>query len=652
MKFKTFIKQCQKKEVFKLLSIYVVSSWVILQVLSVTWQPLGLPQKSVTYLILLLLVVFPLYIFLIWKFRIASLENSETEITPEEKRKNVAFQKMYFSALGIISMVSVCAIFLIVDKNFGQQMELAARTESDKIAVLKFGNNTGDPKYDVVSKMTADWITHGITENKAGQVISQEVINDYNDHLKKNNIYTNEDAVVKEYFKPGKIISGNFYLKGNKLLFQCALKDGATDKTIIAFKPTECDPDAPLDGIDDLKETIIGYLITKDHKKEMLQNTPPKYEAYQYLLEAKAALDNEEYIALLDKAIAADSDYFEPKVLRVGYYFSVENYKKADSLLNSIKPVSNQNKRQLNLLEMYGAMLNGNNRRVFQTIMEEYNIAPWDLKTNKSAMVAALQYVNQPQKVAGIYNEIKMDSLDVQNCLDCLDRLYVKAYADLALDQPYSAVDLLEPILKINTINFLVKPLITAYIKSNRVEKVDSLLNKFEYITPSNNYPDLALWAGTEFLMQNDKKKALEYFDKVVQSSKEPTDNLTLAKALYWSEQYSEAEKILSKIYKNDKKNLEVLGLLALTAFHNKNGNPQQYLTKLEELRGDWQFGNVDYNLARFYAVSKNEDKMYEYLLKSVAAGKIYGSRAFQNDPIFREYATTNKFQNVLNFWH
>ncbi len=485
MKFNTFIKQCHKKEVFKLLSIYVVSSWVILQVLSVTWQPLGLPQKSVTYLILLLLILFPLYIFLIWKFKIAPLENSETETDQEDKRKKAAFHKMYFSALGIISMISVCAIFLIVDKNFGQKNELPTRTESDKIAVLKFGNNTGDPQYDVVSKMTADWITHGITENKAGQVISQEVINDYNEHLKKNKVYATEDAVVKEYFKPGKIISGNFYLKGNKLLFQCALKDGATDKTIIAFKPTECDRNAPLDGIDDLKETIIGYLMTKDQKKEMLQNTPPKYEAYQYLLEAKSAPDNEQYISLLNKSIAADSTYFEPKVLRVGYNFGVENYEKADSLLNSIKPVSNQNKRQLNLLEMYGAMLNGNNKRVFQTIMEEYNIAPWDLKTNKSAMVAALQYVNKPEKVAEIYNEIKMDSLDIQNCLDCLDRLYVKAYADLALGKPESAVALLEPILKTNTINFLIKPLVTGYIKSGAIKKVDSLLNKFEYTTPS-----------------------------------------------------------------------------------------------------------------------------------------------------------------------
>ncbi len=162
----------------------------------------------------------------------------------------------------------------------------------------------------------------------------------------------------------------------------------------------------------------------------------------------------------------------------------------------------------------------------------------------------------------------------------------------------------------------------------------------------------MALWAGTEFLMVNNRGKANEYFDKIIQNSNDPNDKLILAKALYGSEKYSEAEKILSEMHKNNGQNLEVLGLLALTSLQNNDKNPQQYVDKLQKLRGKYQFGNVDYYLARYYAVSNNEDRMYEHLLKAVAAGKVYGARAFQNDPIFKEYATTKKFQDVLNFWH
>lgn len=76
-----------------MLSIYIVSAWVILQVLSITWQPLGLPQKSVAFLIVVLLLCFPLYIFFLWKFRVAPLHKAETEVDEKEKRKELHFKK-------------------------------------------------------------------------------------------------------------------------------------------------------------------------------------------------------------------------------------------------------------------------------------------------------------------------------------------------------------------------------------------------------------------------------------------------------------------------------------------------------------------------------------------------------------------------------
>ena len=164
-----------------MLSIYVVSAWVILQVLSITWQPLGLPQKSVTYLIIILLLCFPLYIFLLWKFRIVPLQKTEVELDEKEEKKKASFRKMYFSALGIITSLCVITVFLIVNKNFSLENKeiLPKIVKSDKIAVLKFGNNTGDPQYDIVSKMASDWIIHGITENQVAQVITQDLVDEY-----------------------------------------------------------------------------------------------------------------------------------------------------------------------------------------------------------------------------------------------------------------------------------------------------------------------------------------------------------------------------------------------------------------------------------------------------------------------------------------
>src|SRR5690606_28352620 len=304
MKLSSFFKQCHEKEVFKMLSIYVVSAWVILQVLSITWQPLGLPQKSVTFLIVVLLICFPLYIFLLFRSKVAPLHKTETKPDEKEIKKKANFQKMYFSALGIIASICVIAVFFIVNKNFFQENEavLPKIIQSDKIAVLKFGNNTGDPQYDIVSKMASDWIIHGITENNVAQVITQDLVDEYKAILKGKNVEEDEAVIVKEYLKPSKIISGNFYLKNGNLIFQGMLIDGKTNKTIISFKPTECAAENPLKCIEDLNEIITGYFITADKKNLTIQESAPKYEAYKYLIEAKNSNDDQEYITLLNKA--------------------------------------------------------------------------------------------------------------------------------------------------------------------------------------------------------------------------------------------------------------------------------------------------------------------------------------------------------------
>ena len=88
MRFDAFLKECQDKEVFKKLSIYAVFSWLVIQVISTVQQPMGLSPLIVTYVLILLLVGFPIYIFYIWKFQIAPIHKKQmagTGIVPEKR---------------------------------------------------------------------------------------------------------------------------------------------------------------------------------------------------------------------------------------------------------------------------------------------------------------------------------------------------------------------------------------------------------------------------------------------------------------------------------------------------------------------------------------------------------------------------------------
>jgi hypothetical protein len=652
MKLKSFFKQCQDKNIFKMQSIYVVSSWVLLQVLALIWKPLGLPEKSVTYLIILLLIGFPVYIFFIWKTNVAPLEKDAIALDVYELKEKRAFKKMYFSALGVTTVLCLVAVSLIINKNFAKTIVLPTVKPSDKIAVLKFGNNTGDSAYDILGKMAADWIMHGITENKAGQVISNEVVDEYASALKIKNTLGDVNSVVKEYLKPSKIISGNFYLKNNKLLLHCIVKDGNKDETLIAFKTKEYGVNDALKCIDELKEQILGFLMTEGQEKEMLQESPPKYDAYKYFLEAKNS-DDAKHLQLLNKAIEADADYFEPKVFRVAYYYNISDYFVADSLLKAIEPDSKNNKRQLNLLNTYRALLAGNNKKVYNTTLEEFAMVPFDLISNKSVMVVALKFVNRPQDVEPIFKAINMESMDIRNCQDCIIRIYVKTLADIELKKYGAAIKLLEPITEISEETLLKKPLIAAYVRSGNDAKAAAFLNKFEIQNKLETFQDLCLFTAKEYLLLGNSTKATEYLEKTISLPANTSEKTLRAEAFYLNNDYADAEKLLKELYAKNSENIDLLAKLAICNFKmNNTKQTEKHLKNLEKLRGLYQYGSIDYALAQFYAVSENKIEMDKYLMRAVAEGHLFTPQSFQNDPHFVKYRDNITFKNIMNFWN
>jgi tetratricopeptide (TPR) repeat protein len=250
--------------------------------------------------------------------------------------------------------------------------------------------------------------------------------------------------MIKEYFNAGKLISGNFYLENDKLLFQGTITSSNEDKQLISFKLIECNSQSPLECIEKLNQLILGFLITEeDDKMNLQQGSPPKFEAYKYLFEAKAAIDNpEKYVELLNKSIEVDPNYFEPKVLKVAHYYNIEDFKKSDSLLKIINPTSFANQRQQNLLNIHEALLRGQNDKVYYYSKKEFNITPFDLLTNSSTMTVALQFVNKPEDVNAIFDEISTKGMEVENCAYCKYRIYVKALSEIELSNYDTAIQL------------------------------------------------------------------------------------------------------------------------------------------------------------------------------------------------------------------
>ncbi|MDB4292240.1 hypothetical protein N9954_02455 [Maribacter sp.] len=666
MKFKKFISECREKGVLKNLSIYIVSSWVLLQVVALVAEPLGFSSAIVAYLLLALLVGFPLYVYWVWKFQLAdSIEKlpklDKTGEPVPGKFIRSPFQKLYFTFLTVISIVALGITFVVAKKNFIGEPPVLAIETSDKIAVLKFDNNTGDEKYDIAGKMAVDWIIHGITQNKVGQVISPEIVDDYSEILKASMFPDGEDNFVMDYLKPSKIIEGEFFLNRNRLLFQCSIRDELMDETLMSFKPVECDPSAPLECIEALTKRILGYLVTENNGLNSLQRTPPNFEAYQYLEKAKNQGNNNnypEYLRLLDKAISADSTFFEPKLYKFMYYYNTEQYKVADSIRKRLNVKADVDARQQNILNVYRGLLEGNYKMAYEFQEKEYNITPFHLETNSSMMTFSLQLINKPQAVDSIYRVVDMKDGMLQNCAICAERYKIKALSDIELRQYEEAISLLDDFASLKGYAMLKKVLLRAYIRSAKNEVTQKLLSTVLLSNPQE-WIDIYLFAAKEFLIMDNKELANQYLEKISKAitttgtTNSSEKQIVLAEALFLSEQYVATEAILQALLKEDPSLITQTALLAIA--YQKNGKSveaEKEMQRLAGLKSEYQYGSTSYAMAQYYAAMADDKNTIAYLTKAVAEGHWYETSSFQNDPFFKAYLQTDAFKRVLTFWH
>lgn len=650
MNLKDFLRECNEREVFKRLSIYIVSSWIILQVLVAIYEPLGIPQKSVTFLILLLLIGFPFYIYFLWTSRIKHTLVGHIDEDFTDPRTAKKFKNMYFSSLIVISVLSVIASALIVNKNFiSANIGLNFET-SDKIAVLNFDNNTGDPEFDIVGKMTADWLIYGITENQAGEVISSDIIND---RLKMMTTQVNiaDSKVINQLFRSNKIIKGAFYLDGDELEIKCTVIDGRGGEFLMTFPSVRCASSDPLVCIEELRQEVVGYLFDIERGDESIEIDPPNFEAYEKNILARESYKKPElYLKYLNESIAADPNYFEPQILRVQHFYNLGKYRTADSLLTSLDSTTKVSMRQQKLLNFCKALLEGKNNRIYSNFKYEYDITPTHLETNSTAMVLIHQYLNKPEDVEPIFEVLDMSDLDIENCIHCHYRYFIQALAYNELDEFDKTIELLEPVIGDIEALYLKRTLSRAYLETGDQAKLETLLGILELGGKNEELSDLKYHLGLTHLNRNEPELARRYFEDVTNNTNSPAR--IVAQSHYYLKDYASAEIAIEELLKKEGNSVNLFGLLASTQFlSGKKEKSEESLKRLEDLRQDYQFGTVDYALAQYYAATGQNEEALKSLQRSIIQGNKYLPYNFQNDPHFVELKDSPVFHTIMTYW-
>ena len=534
-----------------------------------------------------------------------------------------------------------------------QSPELQLDTKS--IGILPFEDLSlqPNPKLDVLGDRAPTWLSREINKHQLAESY------DFPSFLKEyQSIDGLTETAIREKFNrmPHKrLIKGSYQEENNRLLLHSEIKDRISHKTLKVIEVN-----APVEDLSkamhELSEKVLGWLAREDKKELILEQKPISYRAFLHLEKAKEFYhDPQIFLTELEKSLKIDPNYFEPKILRVGYYFNVQEIEKADECLKELEhTIEDRDTRQKNLILLYRSLLIQDYAKAYTYMKEEYIQAPRDLQTNTSVMSMALFYVNKPTDIEAYFNQIPMSKEEIRQSEFCRDRLYLRAWS-LVLNKYYNpAMDLLRSHLQSPGYRRLKEVFLTAQIRSRQFKKVDDSLKRFELLdqTSAGILAKLYLKTGLEFLLVGEQSRARQCFLKILELPKEEYGEEVRLKALFHSGNHS---AFLAEWPQNDPNHLARLEQAGLKGLRSialaQNGQLDLAEGLFEGSKGLIDATNT-YAAAQFNAFLGQEDKALRLLRKALDQGHFYTRSSFSNDPILSTLHSRSDYHQLLRLRH
>lgn len=170
--FRLLAAEIRRREVLRVVAIYAVSAWVVLQVVETTAEPLGLPPWTMRALVIATIVGFPISFFLAWVIDFRGdgfifdlpLWVGEGDHSRLHKKSDVAY--MALLALMLAGGIYGAIVLFLDDVADTQEVVASGIAPRNSIAVLAFENFDGNPETDYFAAGLAEEILHFLADLK------------------------------------------------------------------------------------------------------------------------------------------------------------------------------------------------------------------------------------------------------------------------------------------------------------------------------------------------------------------------------------------------------------------------------------------------------------------------------------------------------
>jgi tetratricopeptide (TPR) repeat protein/TolB-like protein len=218
---------------------------------------------------------------------------------------------------------------------------------SDRVIVLPYDNQTGDPDLEPLGRMVAEWITEGLARTGEVQVVPNLMVLESLARLQQE-IGAGTEPPVRELADAtdaGIAVTGSYYRHGEDFEVHSEVVDLVSRASLGAIEPVRGPVGDPGPAIESVRDRVMGVLATRLRRGTAWEVPasvqPPTYEAFQQYARGNELWVQGRYADAAEaylQAYEADTTFLRSLLIAAGAFANAGNRQLVDSLFGVIVP--------------------------------------------------------------------------------------------------------------------------------------------------------------------------------------------------------------------------------------------------------------------------------------------------------------------------
>src|SRR5438094_9222309 len=223
----------------------------------------------------------------------------------------------------------------------------AAGLNDRRVVVSMIENHTGDPAFDNLGHMAADWVTQGLAQTGLVEVVPSMSVMTASRASEGHGPGHLDAAGLRALGREtgaGTVVWGAYYRQGDSVRFQVQIS-AAKDGTVLrALDPVAGPLGQPLSAVEALRQRVMAALATlfdsRLNRWATTASQPPNFQAYQEFiagLDRFVQFDMRGAIAHFERASAVDTAFRLPLIFAANAHMNVGEFAAADAIGHALE---------------------------------------------------------------------------------------------------------------------------------------------------------------------------------------------------------------------------------------------------------------------------------------------------------------------------